>query len=111
MYPFIDVSSGGSVAGMIAAADTRAGPWSDEGTRIIPGHGPLATRADYKAYRDMLAAVRDAVGPLVKAGKTQEQVVAAKPTAALDARWGGGFIKPDSFAGLVYADLARARKK
>jgi glyoxylase-like metal-dependent hydrolase (beta-lactamase superfamily II) len=111
MYPFIDVDAGGSVAGMIAAADTLLATVVKDDTRIIPGHGPLATRADYKAFRDMLAAVRDAVGPLVKAGKTQEQVVAAKPTAALDARWGGGFMKPDSFTGLVYADLARARKK
>ena len=109
MYPFIDVDSGGSVSGMIAAADALMATVVKDDTRIIPGHGPLATRADYKAFRDMLAAVRDAVGPLAKAGKTLEEVVAAKPTAALDARWGGGFMKPDSFVGLVYADLARKK--
>ncbi len=111
MYPFIDVDSGGSVSGMIAAADMLLATVVKDDTKIIPGHGPLATRADYKAFRDMLAGVRDAAAPLVKAGKTLEQVVAARPTAAFDARWGGGFMKPDSFTGLVYADLVRARKK
>ena len=111
MYPFIDVDSGGSVAGMIAAAEKLLATVVREDTRIIPGHGPLATRADYKAFRDMLAAVRDRMKPLVDAGRSLEQVVAAKPTAAQDARWGGGFIKPDQFVGLVYSDLVRARKK
>lgn len=110
MYPFIDVDSGGSVAGMIAAAD-KLMTLVKEDTKIIPGHGPLGTRADYKAFRDMLAAVRGRVKPLVDAGRSLEQVVAAKPTAAHDAQWGGGFLKPEQFVGLVYADLARARKK
>jgi cyclase len=110
MYPFIDVDSGGSVAGMIAAADKLLATVAKDDTKIIPGHGPLATRGDYKAFRDMLAGVRDAVAPMVKAGKTLEQVVAARPTAAFDARWGGGFLKPDAFTGLVFADLVRARK-
>ena len=110
LYPFIDVDSGGSVAGMIAAADTLMTIVKDD-TKIIPGHGPLATRADYKAFRDMLAAARDAIAPMVKAGRTLEQIVAAKPTAAFDARWGGGFIKPDQFVGLVYSDLSRGTGK
>jgi cyclase len=109
MYPFIDIDSGGSVAGMIAAADTLLALVKGD-VKIIPGHGPLASRADYEAFRDMLAAVRDAVAPMVTGGKTREQVVAAKPTAAFDAKWGGGFFKPDAFVGLVYADLSRARK-
>ena len=86
----------------------RAGPGRTTARKIIPGHGPLATKADLKAFRDMLVAVRDAVEPLVKAGKTLEQVMAAKPMAAFDAKWGKGFIKPDVFVGIVYADLARA---
>ena len=59
----------------------------------------------------MLAAVRGRVKPLVDAGRSLEQVVAAMPTAAHDAQWGGGFLKPEQFVGLVYADLARARMK
>jgi glyoxylase-like metal-dependent hydrolase (beta-lactamase superfamily II) len=102
MYPFVDLSSGGSVDGMIAAAD-RILAAADASTKIIPGHGPLATKADVKAYRDMLAASRDAVKPLVAAGKSLDEVKAAKPTAALDEKWGKGFIKPDVWAGILYA--------
>lgn len=108
-YPFIDVGAGGGIEGMIAAAD-RLLALAREGTKIIPGHGPLASRADLKAFRDMLAAVRDAIQPLVAAGRTLEQVTAAKPTAAQDAKWGGGFIKPDQFVGIVYQDLSRKKR-
>ncbi len=54
----------------------------------------------------MLAASRDAVAPLVKAGKTLDDVKAAKPTAALDGKWGNGFMKPDVWVSIVYADLS-----
>ena len=101
MYPFVDLSSGGSMDGMIGAAD-RILAAADASTKIIPGHGPLATKADVKAYRDMLAASRDAILPLVKAGKTLDEVKAAKPTAALDARWGNGAVKPELWATVVY---------
>jgi len=106
MYPFIDLSSGGSVNGMIAAAD-RMLALAGDGTKIIPGHGPLGTKADLEAYRDMLATARDRVAALVKAGKTLEQVTAAKPTADLDAKWGQGFIKPDPWVSILYKDLSR----
>jgi cyclase len=102
MYPFVDLSSGGSLDGMIAAAD-RILATADAATKIIPGHGPLATKADVKAYRDMLAASRDAVVPLVKAGKTLDEVKAAKPTAAFDEKWGKGFVKPDVWATVLYS--------
>jgi len=101
IYPVVDLSSGGSVDGMIAAAD-RVLAAADASTKIIPGHGPLATKADIKAYRDMLAASRDAVKPLVTAGKTLDEVKAAKPTAALDEKWGKGFIKPDLWTMILY---------
>ncbi|MGZ6987958.1 MAG: MBL fold metallo-hydrolase [Thermoanaerobaculia bacterium] len=101
MYPVVDLSSGGSVDGMIGAAD-RILAVADASTKIIPGHGPLATKADVKAFRDMLAASRDAVAPLVKAGKTLDDVKAAKPTAALDEKWGKGFIKPDVWTAVLY---------
>jgi hypothetical protein len=54
----------------------------------------------------MLAASRDAVAPLVKAGKTLDEVNAAKPTAALDEKWGKGFLKPEIWVSIVYADLS-----
>lgn len=101
MYPVVDLSSGGSVDGMIAAAD-RILATADAATKIIPGHGPLATKTDVKAYRDMLAASRDAVKPLVAAGKSLDEVKAAKPTAAFDEKWGKGFITPDVWTMVLY---------
>ncbi|MEW5927660.1 MAG: MBL fold metallo-hydrolase [Gemmatimonadota bacterium] len=105
LYPYIDLSSGGSVDGMIAAAD-RVLAMAGERTRIIPGHGPVSGRAELRAYRDMLVAVRDRVRALAREGKTLQQVQAAKPSAEFDARWGGGFMKPDAFVRVVYESVS-----
>ncbi|HEX5726152.1 MAG TPA: MBL fold metallo-hydrolase [Longimicrobiaceae bacterium] len=105
-YPFVDHSSGGSVDGIIGAAD-RVLAMSNDSTRIIPGHGPLATRADLQAYRDMVATARDRVRAAVAAGRTLEQAKAADLLADLNARWGGGFIRPDVFVQILYQDLSR----
>lgn len=107
-YPFIDIESGGSLSGMIAACERLLG-LVDAKTRIIPGHGPLAGRDDLGAYVAMLKQARDAVGSAIDAGKTVEDVVAAKPLAALDAKWGEGFITPENFLKLVYASLKAER--
>ncbi len=101
MYPFIDASSGGSLDGMIAAAD-RILDLADDETKIIPGHGPLANKADLITFRDMLATVRTRIRELIEAGKTRDEVVAAHPTADLDATWGKGFLQPDVWVGIVY---------
>ncbi|HPF28127.1 MAG TPA: MBL fold metallo-hydrolase [Steroidobacteraceae bacterium] len=106
-YPFIDNNSGGTLAGMVAAADTVLARIDDR-TRVIPGHGPLANKQDLQAYRDMLATVHERVSKLVAAGKSQDEVLAAKPTADFDARWGSGFFKPDVWVGRVYVELKRA---
>jgi glyoxylase-like metal-dependent hydrolase (beta-lactamase superfamily II) len=105
MYPFVDLSTGGSIAGMIGACG-RGLSMGDASTKIIPGHGPSGNKADLKAFRDMLVASQDAVAPLVKAGKTLDEAKAAKPTAALDEKWGKGFLKPDVWVSIVYADLS-----
>ncbi len=105
LYPYVDLSSGGSVDGMIAAAD-RVLAMAGERTRIIPGHGPLSGRAELRAYRDMLATVRDRVRAMAREGKTVEQVLAARPSAEFDARWGQGFMKPESFVRIVYQSVA-----
>lgn len=110
MYPFIDVSTGGSIDGMVAAANRVLG-MIDAGTRIIPGHGPVGDRASLTAFRDMLVAVRSRIEPMLAAGRTREQVLAAKPTKEFDAKWGGGFLEPDRFAGIVYDDLAKRRSR
>ena len=103
-YPFVDLSSGGSVPGVIAAAD-KALAMGDATTRYIPGHGPMASRADLAAYRAMLVDIVGKVRAAVKAGKSLEAVKAMKPTAAYDAKWGTGFIKPEVFVATVYSSL------
>lgn len=103
-YPFIDVATGGNMHGMVAAAD-RALALVDAKTKIVPGHGPLADRAALQRYRTMLGDVRDRVSALKKAGKPVAEAQAAKPTAAHDAEWGNGFMKPDDFVAVVYAAL------
>lgn len=106
-FPFIDVDSGGSIRGMIAAAD-RGLALADAETRIIPGHGPLADRAALMAYRDMLVQAEAAIGALHAAGKSLDEIVAARPTAPLDAAWGGGFLAPDVWVRIVATGMGRA---
>jgi glyoxylase-like metal-dependent hydrolase (beta-lactamase superfamily II) len=93
-YPIVDVDSGGQFEGFIAAAD-KILSLADDNTKIIPGHGPLMTKADLVAYRQMLIDVRDKVGKLLSAKKSADEIKAAKPLADLDAKWGQGFIKAD----------------
>jgi len=103
-YPLIDLSSGGSMAGMIAAANQGLA-MSNADTRFIPGHGPLGTRADLVRYRDMLVTVRDRVVKLIAQQKTLKEILDAKPAADLDAIWGNGNIKADQFLTIVYGSL------
>jgi cyclase len=100
MYPFIDGSSGGSAAGVIAAFD-RVLALAGDGTRIIPGHGPLASKADLQATRDMLATTVQRIRELRRAGKSDAEIRAAKPAAEFDAKFGGGFIKPEAFVQMM----------
>jgi glyoxylase-like metal-dependent hydrolase (beta-lactamase superfamily II) len=103
-YPIIDLTSGGSIDGMILTVD-RILAQTDERTRIVPGHGPIATRADLQTYRDMLMQVRLRVQQLIVAGKTMDEAVAAAPTKDFDAKWGGGYVTPDVFTKLVFSSL------
>lgn len=109
-YPFIDLGNGGSIDGVIAAHDLVLARTNDS-TRIIPGHGTVATRADLQATRDMLVTVRKRIVDMIRQGKSQEQVVASAPTREFDAKYGGGFIKPDVWTQLTYTDLRRAAAK
>ena len=106
MYPFIDGDTGGSIDGVIAASLMLL-ERSDEKTIIIPGHGPLSNPEELREYVGMLRGVRAAVMEQVQAGKSKDETIAAKPTAAFDAKWGQGFLKPDLFTGIVYKMLSR----
>ncbi len=83
-YPRVDLTNGGTMQGLLAAFEQTiklAGP----DTRIIPGHGPITSRAGVVAQRDLVLAVADRIRPLVQQGKSVEEVIAARPTAAFDA--------------------------
>ena len=101
-FPFIDLESGGSIDGAIAAVD-RGLQIANESTRIIPGHGPMATRAEMAAYRFMLADIRAKVAAGIKAKRTLEQIKASAPAAAYGMT--DGFVKPDAFVETVYNSL------
>ncbi|HOY77766.1 MAG TPA: MBL fold metallo-hydrolase [Hyphomonadaceae bacterium] len=107
-YPFVDTGSGGTQAGFIAAIEKAvsiAGP----NTKVIPGHGELATKADLQAALDMHKGARAAVEAQVKAGKTLEQTIAAKPLAQWTPRFGaqGGFITDDAYVTVIYNELKK----
>jgi cyclase len=103
-YPIVDIASGGQFDGFIAAAD-RVLPLADDATKIIPGHGPVGTRVDLQAWRDMLVKIRDRVAALAAQKKTLDEIKAAKPTAEFDAKWAQGMIKADTVVELVYKTL------
>ncbi|NIA67662.1 MBL fold metallo-hydrolase [Pelagibius litoralis] len=100
-FPFIDESSGGTLEGVINAV-TDILPMVDDETKIIPGHGPLANKADLTAYLEMLKEVRTIMRPLAKGGQSREEVLSANPLAGFEEDWGGGFLKVDVFTGIVY---------
>jgi glyoxylase-like metal-dependent hydrolase (beta-lactamase superfamily II) len=102
MYPFIDASSGGSLQGVINAVSDVLAKINDD-TVVIPGHGGITTnKAELTAYRDMLQSMYTTLAAMKKAGKSAEEAVAAKPTAAFDAEWNDGFLKADTWVKVVY---------
>ena len=99
-FPFVDASSGGNVRGVIAAAD-KVLAMADDQTKIIPGHGAVATKADLKQYRDMVAQIVAKVETSAKAGKTLEQIKAERPADGYGVK-ADGFITADRFVETVY---------
>ena len=104
VYPFIDNENGGGIDGMIKADDAILATLNDD-VILAPGHGPVGTKKQFQDFRDMLAGVRDKVSALKKQGKSRDEVVAAKPTAAYDAIYGHFVIDPDFFTRIVYDGL------
>lgn len=89
MYPIVDRRNGGSFQGMIEAMRLAIGLAGPD-TRVIPGHGRgVSDRAGMEEYLALLLTLRDRVQALIDRGRTLEQVLAARPTRDLDARWGG----------------------
>lgn len=104
--PFIDLDSGGSIDGAIAAVRTALGLAAPD-TKIIPGHGPVATRAELEAYLAMLVDIRAKIASAKAAGKSLDQIKAANPAKPYEVA--NGFISADAFAETVLQSLAAAR--
>jgi cyclase len=107
-YPFIDISAGGSINGMIEAVE-RTLLLCDGNTKVIPGHGHLSNKAELEEYLKMLVAVRDRISREIQAGKTLDAVIASQPTRDLDPVLGKGFMKPEQFIKIVYESLVNER--
>lgn len=99
-YPFVDTGSGGNVRGIVATAD-KALALADDSTKIIPGHGPVATKSDLQNYRNMVAEIIGKVEAGVKAGKTLAQIKASKPADGYGVEQ-NGFITADRFVEMIY---------
>jgi cyclase len=104
-YPNIDFANGGNIKGMIAATDAYV-KLTNARSRIVPGHGPIADKAALIEYRTMLVTARDRMAKLVKDGKSEDDVVAAKPFADLDAKWAPTELASKNFVRVVYHSLA-----
>ena len=100
-YPFIDADHGGSVKGVIKAADTILAI-TDSNSKIIPGHGPLADKAQLQAYRDMLQTAYTRLVALKNQGMSAEDAIAKKPLADLEDKWGKGIFTGDKWIAVVY---------
>ena len=105
-YPYIDMSSGGTINGLIAILDKSLLLMNEESI-IIPGHGNLCAKKDVKTYRDRLVDIRDKVSTALKKGKKTEDLAGLGITNAYDAEWGKGFIKGKDFV-LIVAEGLRA---
>jgi cyclase len=104
-YPNIDFANGGNIKGMIAATDAYL-KLTNAKSRIVPGHGPVADKKALTEYRAMLVTARDRMAKLVKEGKTEDEVVAAKPFADLDAKWAPTELASKNFIRVVWHSLA-----
>jgi cyclase len=107
-YPNIDRANGGSLNGMLDGLGVIIG-LAGPNTKIVPGHGPVVSRAEVMAHRDMILGIRDRVAQLVAQGKTQEEVLAAHPTADYDARVPNSKETTERFVTQLYAELKPAK--
>jgi len=103
-YPFVDLSSGGNINGVIGAAD-RALSICTAQTIVIPGHGQITDCAKLKTWRDMLATIRERVRAEMSANHTLEQIKAANPTAQFDNSWPRGNVRPENLVEFIYRSL------
>ena len=105
-YPVIDYSTGGWIGGMATALDKLL-KLGDAQTKIIPGHGPLSSKDDMRASRDMLHTVFERLETFSKKGASLDDVLKANPVADLEPKWGQGFLNGDRFLRMAYPSIAK----
>ena len=106
-YPFLDVDSGGGITGLVAGLDQALSMINDQ-TQVISGHGGVTTKEELQAYRDVAKAVYDRLREMIGTGRSLEEILEAKITAAFDEKWGNGYQglnDPVSFVSLAYRSL------
>lgn len=109
-YPYVDTGAGGSVYGLLDVVAHTLKTIDDQ-TKIIPGHGPLANKADLQVYYDMLTDVVSTLEGLAKKGVSAEEVATLKPLAKYDDTYGKGFMKPARFLSIFYKDISEHKHK
>ncbi|HEX7045957.1 MAG TPA: MBL fold metallo-hydrolase [Gammaproteobacteria bacterium] len=108
-YPYIDLEHGGSIDGAIAAVDSVLAD-ADEKTIVIPGHGAVSDKKGLRAYRDMLADLREKVAAAIDAGKSLDEIKAMMLSKEYDERWSWNFINGERFIETIHASLADANR-
>jgi cyclase len=104
-YPDIDFANGGNIDGLIAAGDTYL-KLTDTKSKIVPGHGPIADKAELLDYYTMLEVARDRMETLIQEGKNEDEVVAERPFADLDAKWAETEVASRNFVRVLYRSMA-----
>jgi glyoxylase-like metal-dependent hydrolase (beta-lactamase superfamily II) len=104
-YPDIDIANGGNIDGLIAAGDTYL-KLTDTKSKIVPGHGPIADKAELLDYYTMLEVARDRMETLIQEGKSEDEVVAERPFADLDAKWADTEGASRNFVRVLYRSMA-----
>src|SRR5262245_57183927 len=106
-YPGFDRNNGGSFKGLVDGLGMVIG-LAGPNTKVVPGHGPVQTRDSVIAQRDMLVIVRDRVQAMIRAGRSEADVIAAKLTREYDAKVVGGPESADRFVRSIYTELKPA---
>jgi len=106
-YNTIDFGNGGDIRGLIRALDAYIKVSNDQ-TKVVPGHGALATKANLVAFREMLVTSRDRIQKLFNEGKSEQEVLAAKPMADLDAKWAATPEQATNWTRMVYNSFRRS---
>ena len=107
-FPFIDIQAGGSIDGMIAAAE-RLLAMTDAETKLMPGHGPLSDRATLEQFKDMMVTVRDRIWDMMQSDRSLQEIIDSRPTREFEARWSLRFLKPEQWVRLLYMSLQASR--